>query len=59
MITISDNIKKLPKKDLKKWIAQREKAAKVKDSQDWKDELAKLKERLEDAKGTGEKGKSD
>ncbi|MFW6326733.1 MAG: hypothetical protein ACOC2F_00315 [Bacteroidota bacterium] len=59
MLTISNKIKKLPKKDLKKWIAQREKSQKVKDSQDWKDELAKLKERLEDAKETGEKGKSD
>jgi len=42
MIYISNNIKKLPKKDLKRWIADREKKE---TSQDWKDELAKLKER--------------
>jgi len=51
-ISISENIKKLPKKDLKKWIAEREKNT---DSQDWKDVLAKLKEHF-DAKGTGSKG---
>lgn len=51
MITISENIKKLPKKDLKKWISDREKKT---TSQDWKDELAKLKKRL-DAKGNSSK----
>lgn len=59
MVQISEKIKKLPKKDLKKWIADREKENRT---QDWKDELAKLKERLEpkkDAEGTGSKSKSD
>jgi len=51
MISIGENIKRLPKKDLKKWIAEREKNT---DSPDWKDELAKLKKRL-DVKGTGTK----
>ena len=59
MVQISDKIKKLPKKDLKKWISDREKENRT---EDWKDELAKLKKRLEpkkDAKGTGEESKSD
>ena len=54
MISISENIKKLPKKDLKKWVTDREKKE---TSQDWKDELAKLKLRY--AKGTGAKSKDD
>ncbi|MBT3206948.1 MAG: hypothetical protein HN347_01225 [Bacteroidetes bacterium] len=52
---ISDKIKKLPKKDLKKWVAAREKENR---SQDWKDELEKLKKQF-DVKGTGSKGKND
>ena len=55
MLTISENIKKLPKKELKKWIANREKEER---NQDWKDELAKLKEKI-NAKGTGGKSKDD
>lgn len=43
MLQISDKIKALPKRQLKKWIKSKE----GKDSQDWKDELAKLKERLD------------
>jgi hypothetical protein len=58
-ITISDKIKKLPKKDLRRWINQREKSKKVQESKDWKDELEKLKKRMEDAKGAGEKSKVD
>jgi hypothetical protein len=54
MLHISEKIKALPKKDLRKWI----KANESRDSQDWKDELAKLKKRL-DAKGTSTKGKDD
>lgn len=41
MLLISDHIKKLPKKDLKKWIADREKE---KRSDDWAKELEKLKD---------------
>lgn len=54
MLHISENIKKLPKKDLKKWVAVKEKQNR---SQDWKDQLAKLKESY--ASGTGSEGKED
>ncbi len=54
MLHISEHIKKLPKKDLKKWVANREKVVKT---QDWKDELAKLKESY--AKRAGSKSKDD
>jgi len=53
MLHISEHIKKLPKKDLKKWVSNREKL----EAQDWKDELAKLKETY--AKRTGTKSKKD
>jgi len=55
MLHISDKIKTLPKKDLKKWISDREKEER---SQDWKDELAKLKKRLDVKRVSGE-SKSD
>ena len=54
MLDIGENIKKLPKKELAKWIKSQE----HRDSQDWKDELAKLKKRM-DVKGTGAKRKED
>jgi len=54
MVTISDKIKNLPKKELSKWVKSQE----HRDSQDWKDELAKLKKRM-DVKGTGAKRKED
>ena len=53
MLNISDKIKQLPKKDLLKWIAQREKVEK---SDDWKEQLAKLKESVS---RTGKKSKED
>ena len=43
MIHISEHIKKLPKRDLKKWILDREKENR---SEDWKRELEKLKDGL-------------
>ena len=55
MVVISDMIKKLPAKDLKKWIADREKENR---SQDWKEQLEKLKSTL-DVKRVKSKGKSD
>ena len=55
MVNISEKIQKLPKKSLRRWISDREKE---KRSEDWKDELAKLKKRLDDS-GTGKKGKGD
>ena len=42
MISIGENIRKLTKKDLKKWISSQE----HRDSKDWKDVLAELKETL-------------
>jgi len=54
MISIGENIKKLPKKELKKWIAVREKENR---NQDWKETLAKLKERY--VQGTGAKSEND
>lgn len=54
MIDIGENIKRLPNKELAKWIKSQE----HRDSQDWKDELAKLKKQL-DVKGTGGKSKKD
>jgi flagellar motility protein MotE (MotC chaperone) len=56
MLSINENIRKLPKKELKKWIAAREKKQNL--SQDWKDELAKLKESM-NVKRTGTKSKCD
>lgn len=56
MIYISDKIKKLPKKSLKKWIADRRKE---KRSDEWKAELDKLENTLNDTKGTGKKGAKD
>jgi hypothetical protein len=55
MLTINENIKKLPKRDLKKWIKECEK---TKDSPDWKEALAELKEQM-DVSGTGTKSKKD
>ena len=55
MVEISDKIKGLSKRNLKKWISRKEK---IKTSQDWKDALAKLKERL-DVPGTSTKSKND
>ena len=52
---ISDKIKQLPKRSLKKWISDREKENR---SEDWKRELEKLKAKLNDS-GTGKKSKSD
>ena len=42
MISLGENIKKLPKKDLKKWVSSQG----HRDSKDWKDALAELKETL-------------
>jgi hypothetical protein len=42
MISIGENIKKLPKKELSKWISSQG----HRKSQDWKDTLAELKETL-------------
>lgn len=55
MLTISENIKKLSKRNLKKWIKDREK---TKHSQDWKDALAELKEQM-NVQGTSTKSEND
>lgn len=55
MLTISENIKKLSKRNLKKWIKDREK---TKDSQDWKDALAGLKDQM-DVPRTSTKSEND
>jgi hypothetical protein len=52
MISIGENIKKLPKKDLKKWVSSQG----HRDSKDWKDVLAELKETL-NVPGTSSKSK--
>lgn len=52
MLNISENIKKLPKKDLKKWVTAREKENR---SQDWKDQLAELKKSYVSRAGTESK----
>jgi hypothetical protein len=49
MLQISEDIKKLPKKQLKKWVEAKEKQHKT---QDWKDQLAKLKESYVSRTGT-------
>ncbi len=54
MLHISEHIKKLPKKDLKKWVTARENENR---SQDWKDQLAELKKSY--AKRAGSKSKDD
>jgi hypothetical protein len=55
-LDISENIKRLPKKDLKKWVSEREKENR---NQDWKDELAKLKKQMENVERAGRKSKKD
>jgi hypothetical protein len=42
MISIGENIKKLPKKELSKWVSSQG----HRKSQDWKDVLAELKEKV-------------
>ena len=53
-LSISENIKKLPKRKLKAWIKSQE----HRESQDWKDALKELKESM-NVKGTGGKSKED
>lgn len=55
MVEISDKIKELPKRNLKKWISRKEK---IKTSQDWKDALAELKEQM-DVPRTSKKSEED
>jgi hypothetical protein len=54
MISIGENIKKLPKKELSKWISSQS----HRKSQDWKDALAELKEKL-NVPRTSKKSKED
>jgi len=54
MIQIGENIKKLPKKELSKWISSQG----HRKSRDWKDVLAELKENL-NVPGTSKKNKKD
>jgi hypothetical protein len=42
MISLGENIKKLSKRELKKWVSSQG----HRDSKDWKDTLAELKETL-------------
>lgn len=54
MISIGKNITDLPKKELKKWISSQS----HRESEYWKDALAKLKERL-NVPGTSKKSEKD
>lgn len=52
MLHISDKIKKLPKKDLEKWITDRKKE---KRSEDWEKELKKMKDGIARTQSKGKK----
>ena len=54
MLSINENIRKLSKKDLRKWIKSQEN----RESQDWKDALAELKETI-NVKRVSRKSKED